>query len=335
MKILLFRVIGIIFGGIIFFSCTKTSVAPAPAVVNSSVESDEITNFDNPNKVFNDITYAQNTDWLGELQDLDLDIYLPTPKVTNKKFPLILFIHGGGFLDGDKRSTQSDCELLSLSGFVVATINYRLGWSLFSRNTSDQGSATYRAAQDGHAALRFLVSNAEKYSIDTDFIFAEGSSSGAITALNLAYMNQDSADYYFHNASQSLGDLYSAGNDLSNTYTIKGVASMWGSLASPYLISMNTGLPSIFFHGEQDQVIPWDNGHFYGDDYFPVSYGSKSLYDRLVELNIPSVAHIDPDGGHGVYNRSFREDNIACFFNSIVNNTPQEGIYYTEVPNCQ
>jgi len=333
MKILFFRLTGIIFYGLFFYGCAKTNlVAP---VTNTVVSDENISQVASINKVFKNVIYGKNTDWMGQLQNLDLDVYLPVPKVTDTKYPLIVFIHGGGFLNGDKTSSQADCELLSSKGFVVATINYREGWSLLSRNTTDQASATYRAIQDGHAALRFLVTSAKKYGIDTGFIFTEGSSSGAITALNLAYINQDSADFYFHDASLSLGKLKNAGNGLRASYKIKGVASMWGSLVSQYLITNKNALPTIFFHGELDQVIPWNIGHFYGYNEFPLSYGSKALYERLTLLEIPSVAHIDPTGGHGVYDRNFRQDNIACFFNAIINKTPQTGIYYTEVPNCQ
>lgn len=333
MKILLCRLIVIFFYGLFLYGCTKTNLVSQVAAKDVSEEN--ISQAQSINKVFTNVIYGKNTDWLGQIQDLDLDVYLPVPKVTDTKYPLILFIHGGGFLDGDKASSQSDCELLSSKGFVVAAINYREGWSLLSRNTTDQASATYRAIQDGHAAIRFLVTSAKKYGIDTGFIFTEGSSSGAITALNLAYLNQDSADFYFHNASLSLGKLKNAGNGLKANYKIKGVASMWGSLVSPYLITNKNALPTIFFHGELDQVIPWNIGHFYGYNEFPLSYGSKALYERLTLLEIPSVAHIDPTGGHGVYDRNFRQDNIACFFNAIINKTPQTGIYYTEVPNCQ
>ena len=90
MKNLFYRFIGIIFGSVFFYGCSKTNVAPA--VVSSAASGENITTVENPNKIFTDLIYAQNIDWQGQLQDLDLDIYLPLPRVTNKKFPLILYL---------------------------------------------------------------------------------------------------------------------------------------------------------------------------------------------------------------------------------------------------
>jgi len=311
----------------LFLSCTKNKTTP---VISASQPTSEVSTGYN-NLTIEDVIYANNKNWLDDYQDLDLDVYLPTPAKTAQKFPLVLFIHGGGFTSGDKSTSKADCQILALNGFTVASINYRVGWS----SPADQTSATYRALQDAHAALRFLVANADEYSIDTRWIFVEGPSAGAITTLNMAYLPQDSADVYYRSASNRLGPLYSAGNDLTNTYVIRGVASLWGSLVSPYLITKKTYVPTIFFHGEEDNIIPWDEGNFYNDPDFPVTYGSKSLYDYIDAHHKAAVAHIDPKGNHGIYDSDFNQTNVACFFNSIMNGNPQKGIYYTEVPNCE
>ncbi len=71
--------------------------------------------------------------------------------------------------------------------YVVASINYRLG---FKPLAPDVDRAGYRALQDAHAAVCYLMENADEFSIDTTRIFAAGTSAGAITALNLAFMQE-------------------------------------------------------------------------------------------------------------------------------------------------
>jgi acetyl esterase/lipase len=72
-------------------------------------------------------------------------------------------------------------------GYVVASINYRLGFFPLAPSVDRAG---YRALQDAHAAVCYLIANADEFGIDTSNIFAAGTSAGAITALNLAFMEE-------------------------------------------------------------------------------------------------------------------------------------------------
>lgn len=313
---------------LIFNSCTKDKNVSQPYIsAQSAIASSEVYE----NKIIYNVVYGNNKNWLGEYEDLDLDVYLPTPNRTQRKFPLVVYIHGGGFTTGDKAAGQTQCEYLATAGFTAVSINYRTGWS----TPAEQSTATYRALQDAHAALRFLVDRADDFSIDTSLIFVQGASAGAVISLDMVYLPQDSADVYMRSPANKLGSLYTAGNDLTNTYTIKGIGSMWGALLSPYLITRKNAVPTIFYHGQKDNVVPWDEGNYYNNPIFPVAFGSKSLYDVLISYKVSSVAHIDPDGGHGVYDIYFRQSNFVCFVNGIITNKPQRGIYYTEVSNCE
>lgn len=113
------------------------------------------------NKVL-DIEYAN----LSEAQKLD--IYFP--KVKKEKYPVIVFVHGGAWISGDKRENFSLPILRGLEeGYAVASVNYRLSTE-----------ATFPAAvEDVKASIRFLRANAEKYNLDADHITIFGRSSGA------------------------------------------------------------------------------------------------------------------------------------------------------------
>ena len=72
-----------------------------------------------------DIIYAKAANWQNQAKELKLDIIYP-PK--EKKLPIIVYLHGGSFLDGSKESDSAFCQRLAKSGFVVANVEYRQGY---------------------------------------------------------------------------------------------------------------------------------------------------------------------------------------------------------------
>jgi len=108
---------------------------------------------------------------------LTLDIYLPPASVPKPKagFPLVVQIHGGGWMIGDKRLSgpfvdwPSVLASLSATGYVVAAVDYRL---------SSEAQFPVQA-QDVKASIRWLRLNAAKYGIDPRRVVAWGESAGA------------------------------------------------------------------------------------------------------------------------------------------------------------
>lgn len=100
-----------------------------------------------------------------------LDLYVPE-NVEN--VPVIVMIHGGAFMFGDKQMPiVKQCIEPALShGYAFATLNYRL-----SKETTYPG-----AVADVKAAVRFLKANADMYGIDADNIYIWGESAGAYLA---------------------------------------------------------------------------------------------------------------------------------------------------------
>ena len=180
----------------------------------------------------NDLSFAQS-DNNGKKEDLKLDIYLPDDTV-GKKYPLTIFMHGGGFREGEKADGKNFCEMLAEKGFAVASINYRTGWEKgkdpCNLDTLAVKVAVYRALQDAHAALRFLSANATQYAADTNWAFLTGASAGSILALGTHYYDQDAANAFFGNIVDTLGPLNNYGNNYTSDCNIKAMASMWGGL---------------------------------------------------------------------------------------------------------
>ncbi len=217
-------------------------------------------------KLIKNVQYGSNTNYLGQKEDLKMDILVPPGQSANKKYPLFVFIHGGGFLVGGKSGAGGFRASLAERGFVVASIDYRLGWSREGNRKGCAGDsldlkyAIYRALQDLNASLRFLVANADQYQIDPNWIFVGGQSAGGVSALNAAFLTQEEAEKDVPGITQKLGPLHGVGNNINTSFKIKGVAAMWGDMHSPDQIDRGEAVPVIFFHGSEDRVAPAREG---------------------------------------------------------------------------
>jgi acetyl esterase/lipase len=111
--------------------------------------------------VLTDLAYAG----VSPAQKLDLHL----PATGRPPYPVIVFIHGGGFLYGNKRDGQAAPALEGLRrGYAVASIDYRLS-----------PEAKFPAQiEDVKSSIRWLRANAAKYRLDPARIAVWGSSAG-------------------------------------------------------------------------------------------------------------------------------------------------------------
>ncbi|HST19957.1 MAG TPA: alpha/beta hydrolase [Blastocatellia bacterium] len=99
-------------------------------------------------------------------KSLKLDLYLPQGQ---GPFPLIIWVHGGGWTSGDKSlSADSPQFRQTARGYAVASINYRLS----------QEAKFPAQIEDCKAAIRWLRAHATQYNLDPSRIAAWGSSAG-------------------------------------------------------------------------------------------------------------------------------------------------------------
>ncbi|UCC99655.1 MAG: PQQ-binding-like beta-propeller repeat protein, partial [Phycisphaerales bacterium] len=110
-----------------------------------------------------------------------LDLYLAQSRTST---PLVLYIHGGGFRGGDKRSLNAgEAKSFLNAGFSVAAINYRL------TDTAPAPAAYLDCAR----ALQFLRHHATQWNINPKLVASTGGSAGAGTSMWLAF-HDDLAD---------------------------------------------------------------------------------------------------------------------------------------------
>ncbi len=127
-------------------------------------------------------TFCDERYGLHELNTFDIwlaDSIEPTP--------LVIYIHGGGFVGGDKsRYYESEDWIRFLdAGISVASINYRF------LNQPPYGILA--SMNDSKRCLQYIRFHAEKYNVDKNRIACSGGSAGAGTSLWLAF-SEDMAD---------------------------------------------------------------------------------------------------------------------------------------------
>ncbi|PCJ80744.1 MAG: hypothetical protein COA49_07915 [Bacteroidetes bacterium] len=302
--------------------------------------------FDEPTFSINQIDsifvqYGQNHSWnSNEMENLYLDVYYPKLNIDPlEKRPLIVMIFPGGFYVGNRQHFKYHCRQLAKRGFVAATIDYRIGWDFglgdqyesipnFSVNytfeclgdANSAISALYRAQQDQKAALRFLVNNADTIRIDTNQIFVGGSSAGGVSALSLQYLSQEFYDTEFPDLDLlgTLGPLESSTNDLSDSFSLAGIFSMWGALPDTSFITVENSIPTLLMHCTGDSLVPCTDSNYYSCSNYPVAQGSCEISKRLENLGeCYEFNYYDapfPDNGcHDVYPYNYHIDRFSKF----------------------
>jgi acetyl esterase/lipase len=196
---------------------------------------------------------------------LFLDIYQPDQPIA-RPTPAVIFIHGGGWSAGDKYPSQ--VSELARAGFFCVSINYRLS-----------GVAPFPAAvEDCKCAVRWLRANAAKYNVDPDRIGAWGGSAGGHLTLMVAASDataglegrggwegvssrvQAACSFFgpsdFVNWAQTSPAFARMDNKfLGGTYA--RIPEVFAR-ASPVTYVSPDDPPLIIFHGDKDQVVPYE-----------------------------------------------------------------------------
>lgn len=203
------------------------------------------------------IRYGTATNFAGGSDTLKMDLFLPKcddPSQSSKR-PLLVWIHGGSFLAGDKndQSIQFLCRQFAKRGYVTASIDYRLGfvsddvnWQcnypnyncVFASDSSEWVRAYYRAVQDGKGALRYLINRNALYRIDVNNVFVAGESAGAFVALGAALLDTISErpphTYSIASAptpnSNHLSCMYNLGKNLTNPVARPDLGDIEGNI---------------------------------------------------------------------------------------------------------
>ena len=247
-------------------------------------------------------------------QDRLLDIYLPNAEKPVQGYPVIMFIHGGGFRDGGKGmrgGVHGIFQGFLDEGYAVVSINYRLLRNRDRQGDSGRGrghraprgprhtpdrndstgrsfspeinAATDEAAADATLALKWLNSNGSSYGLDLSRLFLAGGSAGSITALYTAFVTAPKEP------------------------KIQAVINFWGGIRDTSLIQ-NPAIPVLTIHGDRDMTVN-------------VNYG-LNIQQRLEHLDSKLSRIIVLEGrGHAQYQYvgDFLMPEIFSFLHNIDN----------------
>ncbi|MGB4204084.1 MAG: alpha/beta hydrolase [Bacteroidales bacterium] len=277
---------------------------------------------------------------------LSMDIYEPKNDNVMKR-PLVVLLHAGAFIVGDKRDelVSKLAQEYAQRGFVVASINYRLGYIFLPGMYSNLERAMYSAVQDVRAALRYLSYNSEVYRIDPDLVFIGGNSAGGFLSLFTAFM--DDTEIWQSVAGSAirmqpdLGCLDCSTNELKGPFNIKGVINMWGGVHDLDIIKPEDKIPVLSIHGDLDQVVaygydfPFTNVSPRVSSFFSKKmYGSASIDEYAASIGLNHTLYTFSGLGHEPHfdeNNQLIEENYETIKNLVLNFINDQFILPTEI----
>jgi len=262
-----------------------------------------------------DVTYKTS-----DSIDQKLDIY--RPEKSNKKFPVLIFLHGGGWIGGDKAFPEkyymNDFILKFVqNGYAVVSVNY----TLLDKNTQFP-----KPVEDCKEAVRWIRANADKYNFDEKNIGIWGASAGAQIGMLTAYSNDDQflgnsslpnysskvnyfIDYFGPSDLNKLlrteeagfkififklifPKIYKMRNDMIFGFTTKDIKEQKQEaidnlkVYSPVTYINGNSVPTLMIHGNKDRIVPFSQ--------------SEILKKKLDENNVKNELIPIDKGDHGL-----------------------------------
>lgn len=284
------------------------------------------------NQVFNDYTeiedivYGENIDYQGNVTELELDVYQPIGD-TEAARPLIIMVHGGSFISGSKDGPDvtSLAADFSKMGYVVASINYRLGITIGLDLEASATESVIRGFHDGKAAVRYfrkdVAENGNTYDINPDEIYMVGVSAGGFISLHVAYMDEVSeipswADTTLPGLG---GGIEGESGNAGYSSEVKGIVNIAGAIGDTTWMQP-TDAPVLSFHGTNDGTVPFGSDvlQLLGIDITEVD-GSSSVHEKANEIGLLNCFEIHEGQGHvpHVGNEAYYDTTRAIMSNFI------------------
>ncbi len=133
-----------------------------------------------------------------------LDVYYPECTKETDRLPVIIDIHGGGWMYGDKELNKYYCLELATKGFVVFNMSYRLYPEVNAR----------QQLWDISHCLKWISENLASFPCDTDNVYLTGDSAGGMLAAFTAMLSE----------SEKMRDLFDT-PDFSLNFNAVGLTS--------------------------------------------------------------------------------------------------------------
>lgn len=227
--------------------------------------------------------------------ELLADLYIPPNNKSNGA--AILFVHGGGWREGNKDQLKGYAILLAREGFLCLCSSYRLS----------QEQVWPAQIQDVNCAIRYLRANSEGLNIDSNRIGVSGNSAGGHLALMSALSDVDKSfegeggDNDVDSSVKAICAIYPPTQirKYENTDPISDAyKALMGpdasqeeyNKASPLLQLDSDFPPTLLIHGSSDSVVKLSD--------------STDIYEKLLHLKIPTELHIFSEEEHAFDSQS-------------------------------
>jgi acetyl esterase/lipase len=240
------------------------------------------------------IVYGTAPRFDGGTDTLKLDLYTPVGDANTQR-PLMIWIHGGGFVQGNRTEMDAACRAFTRLGFACATVSYRLGFypppplsNPFAADSVEVIRAVYRAVQDVKGAMRYLAGRAATDSTDVSRVVLAGVSAGAITAIHAAFADDDERPECTRSAPAlsfpgqtpiQRGDMGSFDGTLHTDKPmprIAAVVNMLGAIDDTTWIDADESVPMYSYHQTGDPIVGCNKER--GLYNFPLNVGGNYPY---------------------------------------------------------
>lgn len=264
--------------------------------------------------VLTDLEYAK-VDGLP----LHLDLYMA--EKTEGRPPLIVWVHGGGWVKGDKAMINRAIIGLTAKGYALASLNYRLNG--FNSHPEQ--------IHDIKGAVRWLRANAGKYGYDASRIGVGGGSAGGHLALLLGLSSNDrflegnvGGNLDQSSQVQAILDLYGP----SSLQDYAAVDKRFSKNKNPKILHLanplsylSAGDPPLFImHGDLDRVVPVSQ--------------SEILHEKYQREGLKSTLHVIDGAAHGgkKFSAAAQQTLMQNFFDKHIKNGTATGSVRSYIP---
>lgn len=238
----------------------------------------------------NGITYLVANNY-----EAKLDVFRPLN--ASGPTPTLIYIHGGGWVGGDKGGAVPQFIPYLEMGWAVVNVEYRLA----------KVSLAPAAVEDCRCALRWVISKAKEYNFDTDKIVVTGHSAGGHLSLMTGMLPESAGlDRECPGNNENLkvaaiinwygitdvADLLDGPN--RQAYAVAWLGSMPNRVEVANRVSPLTyvrpGLPPILtIHGDADTIVPYSH--------------AVRLHDALSKAGVTNQLITIPGGKHGGFSK--------------------------------
>ena len=270
--------------------------SPAPSRAQLSDTAEWAASLSGEYRVVPNVTYLRANNW-----DAKLDVYVPSEAAG--PLPTLLYIHGGGWVRGNKESNVLRLLPYLEMGWAVVNVGYRLG----------EVSLAPAAVEDCRCALRWVIQNAEEYKFDVSRLVVTGNSAGGHLSLTTGMLPASAGldrqcpgeeelklaaiiNWY---GITDVADLLQGENERS--YAVAWLGGMTDREAQARRVSPLTYVraelpPVLTIHGDADPTVPYSH--------------ATRLKEALDQAGVPNELVTIPGGRHGGFTR---QEMVATF----------------------